>query len=86
MEPLLKADARVFLIIQVRDPISYANSVVKVVPKPNLVETNLLQSRNITAAKRPDRKKRLETYQKAIVKEAQTLKAKYWSRQKPDRF
>ena len=82
MEPFLQADPRVLLIVQTRDPSSYATSVLKVFPKPTLVETNLLQSRGISASKYLDRKQRLEVYQKSIMAEAQKLKKKYWPRQK----
>ena len=80
MEELLLADKRVVLIIQLRDPRSFAASVTRATKQCARWEIGLMQGRGITAAKIPDREKRWQTYMRMVSEEASALKEKYGDR------
>ena len=77
MESYLQADERVVLVVQTRDPASYAQSVMDIHPTPARWETFLMRGRGIDATKFPNRRDRLKAYCKSIETEGKALLRKY---------
>ena len=80
MEAFLKADQRVHLVVQVRDPQQFATSVMGLGKQDGLPgrrvgrsEAFLLGSRGITAASVPSRADRVAEYMRSVTKEADWL-------------
>lgn len=80
MSEFLGLDQRVQLVVQVRQPASFAESFMSLMKKPERWETNLMHGRNLSATVEPNRRRRLEKYAKSIESEARALKKKYPNR------
>ena len=79
MKAFLEADPRVLLIVQLREPTSFADNWVKVSKKPALWETHLMTSRGLTANRYPSRVECLRRYMRMIVDETRRLQKAHGS-------